>query len=130
MTKRYDEIQPIVLAKFFAVDDFRMIRQADLEFPGGLSEIPIKVDLKKAFAKQLDFDAPWDGEMYAFIKCKQELFKKTGYDNTVQITMSDWEENITIIFEDAQGNEKPVYSTSKEELRYLLENCRKPEAFV
>ncbi len=130
MKKRFDDVVEIKLSEIFAVNDFRLIREEHRNLLGGVSEIPISIDLKKDFAKSLDFEAPWDGELYGYIKCKKELFKKTGFDNTKKITIVDWDSHIIIIFEDEDGNEKPIYSVTKNELKYLLENCRKPEKLV
>lgn len=127
MTKRYEKIQKIELSKLFPVEDFRLVREEHRKIPGGISEIFIKVDLKKDFAKKLNFKAPWDGELYAFVKCKKELFKATGYDNTKKITITDWDDEFVIVFEDNKGHEEPIYSVEKNELKDLLENCRKPE---
>ncbi len=130
MAQRFEDVKKIDLAEIFQVKDFRLIREEHRKIKGGISEIPVKVDLKKEFAKSLNFKAPWDGEFYGFIKCKYDLFKKTGYDNTKRITIVDWDSHCVMIFEDDKGNEEPIYSASKDELKKLLENCRKPEKLI
>ncbi len=130
MTKRYEKIQAIELNKLFRVDNFRLIREEHRKVPGGISEIAIKVDLKKDFAKKLNFKTPWDGELYAFVNCKKVLFKTTGYDNTKKITISEWDEKFVVIFEDNNVHEEPIYSIDKVEFKHLLENCRKPDTLV
>ncbi|MFI3313202.1 MAG: hypothetical protein R3Y62_04880 [Eubacteriales bacterium] len=127
MKKRYEHIEPKRMEELFPKEYFRLIPEAYKKIPGGATEIPVKVDLKKSFAKTLNFSVPWDGELYGFVRYKAELFEKTGYDNTVAITISDWDNQFTLIFEDDKGNEKPVYSTSKEDIKTLLEGCIKPE---
>lgn len=126
MKKRYQDIAPKRLEELFPTEYFRLIPEIYKVIPGGVTEIPVKIDMKKLFAKNLNFPVPWDGELYGFVRYKDELFAKTGYDNTVHITISDWDNQFTLIFEDDQGNEKPVYSTSKEDIKTLLEGCTKP----
>lgn len=127
MKKHYDNIQNSDLLDLFPAEDFRLVREEHRKIPCGVSEIPVIIDMKKPFSKMLSFKTPWDCELYGFVKCKKELFEKTGYDNTVKITVSDWDKKFTLIFEDQDGHEEPVYSVEKTALKELLENCRKPE---
>lgn len=128
MKKRYDHITPKEISQLFPAEYLRLVPEIYKKIPGGVTEIPVIIDMKKAFAKSLNFLVPWDGELYGFVRYKAELFEKTGYSNTVKITMVDWENHFTLIFEDDQGNEKPVYSAEKSDIKALLEACRKPEA--
>ncbi|MFI3227596.1 MAG: hypothetical protein R3Y09_09320 [Clostridia bacterium] len=127
MTKRYDSVESVDMEKLFPSNYFRLINGVDRKMPKGYSEIPVKIYLKKNFVKDLSFKVPWDGELYGFVRNKVQLFEKTGYDNTVLITISDWEDKFTIIFEDAHGIEKPVYDVNYNEMKALLEECIKPE---
>lgn len=130
MSSRYVNIQKIELSKLFDVKDCRLIREEHRKIPGGISEIPIKFDIKKDFTSKLNFKIPWDGEVYAFVKGKKKLFGTTGYDNTRKITISDWDSHFVIIFEDDKGNEEPIYSAEKSDVKYLLENCRRPQTLI
>lgn len=127
MTKPYESVDSVQISKLFPFDYFRLINSVDRKMPKGYSEIPVKMYLKKKFIKNLDFKVPWDGELYGFIRNKAQLFEKTGYDNTVLITISDRDDKFSVIFEDANGIEKPVYTVSCDEIKSLLEECIKPE---
>ncbi|MFI3206290.1 MAG: hypothetical protein R3Y33_03490 [Clostridia bacterium] len=127
MKKHYDNIQNSDLLDLFPSKDFRLIKEEHKKIPGGISEIPVIIDLKKPFAKTLSFKTPWDYELYGFVKCKQTLFQKTGYNNTVKITISDWDDKFTVVFEDKDGTESPIYSMEKDYVKQILEECRKPE---
>ncbi len=130
MKKHYTDITPKQISDLFPAEYLRLVPEAYKKIPGGVTEIPVVIDLKKTFAKSLNFPVPWDGELYGFIRYKAELFDKTGYDNTVKITMVDWENQFTLIFEDDKGNEKPVYSTNKADMKVLLEACRRPPSLT
>ncbi len=127
MTKRYENVKSAELLDLMPVDDFRLVHEEQRKTVKGYSEIPVILDLKKAFAKTLNFKVPWDNELYGFLKCKKDLFAKTGYDNTAKITVSDWDDKIILIFEGTDGSEGPVYQIEKEYLKTLLDGCRKPE---
>ncbi len=127
MKNHYENIKNSNLLDLFPIEDFRLVREEHRKIPCGISEIPITIDMKRTFSKMLSFKLPWDCELHGFVKCKKKLFEKTGYDNTVKITISDWDEKFTIIFEDEKGHEEPVYSVEKAEMKTLLENCIKPE---
>ncbi|MFI3324597.1 MAG: hypothetical protein R3Y35_00305 [Clostridia bacterium] len=127
MKKHYDNILESELLDLFPSEHFRLVMTEDRKVPCGVSEIPVIIDMKKQFAKSLSFKTPWDCELFGFVKCKNTLFKKTGYANTVKITMSDWDDNFTLIFEDEDGNESPIYNMDKEYVKTLLEECIKPK---
>lgn len=126
MTKRYENIQSSMLLELIPITDFRLVHEEQRKTPKGCSEIPVILDLKKSFAKKLNFSIPWDNELYGFVKCKKCLFAKTGYNNTAKITVSDWGKKIILIFEGGDGSEGPIYEVEQEYLKELLEGCRKP----
>lgn len=127
MAKHYENIENSMLLELIPISDFRLIREEQRKIFHGYSEIPVTIDLKKTFADDLGFQVPWDNELYGFVKCKQKLFLKTGYDNTGKITISDWENKIILIFEGSDGTEGPIYAVEKTDLKELLEKCMKPK---
>lgn len=126
MTKRYSNILSSKLLELIPIMDFRLVHEEQKKSPKGCSEIPVIIDLKKSFTKTLSYPVPWDNELYGFMKCKKDLFAKTGYDNTAKITVSDWDNKIVLIFEGVDGSEGPIYEVEKENLKELLEGCRRP----
>ncbi len=127
MGNHYENIRNANGLDLFPAKDFRLIAEENRVVPGGNSEIPVIIDMKADFAKTLSFPTPWDHELYGFLKCKASLYGKTGYDNTVKITLSEWDDRFTAIFEDKKGKEEPIYSIEKSDVKELLENCRKPD---
>lgn len=123
----YNNIENADGMDLFPVEDFRLIPEEAREVPCGISEIPVKVDMHKKFAKSLSFKTSWDFELYGFVKCKKILFSKTGCDDTVSIHISDWDDKFIVIFENKDGDEKPVYSVKNDYVKNLLDKCIKPE---
>lgn len=127
MNNHYGDIRKASIFDLFSANDFRLVRAEDSNQSCGISEIYVKIYIKKPFAKNLSFSTQWDGELHGFVKCKYNLYEKTGFDNTVKITFSDWDNMFAVIFEDKEGNERPVYSVSHKDIEKLLEECIKPE---
>lgn len=130
MKTHYAEIKNSDMLDLFPAEDIRLIRDQHKHIPGGISEISIKIDMKKAFAKKLSFKTPWDNEIFGFVKCKNKLFGKTGTQETAQITITDCDDSFTVIFEDTKGNESPVFKMDSDYVKNMLEACRKPESLV
>ncbi len=126
MKKHYERIIDADLLDLLPVEDFRLIKEEHRKVSVGISEIPVAIDMKAAFAKHLAFKVPWDGELYGALKRKQKLFEKIGCDDVVRLTIIDWDERFTLVFENKQGEERPVYSVEKAYIKNLLEHCRKP----
>ncbi len=130
MKKRYDNITKVQLEFVLPSNYFRLVNAENRKQPHGISEIPVLIDLKKDFGRNLSFNIPWDGELYGFLRGKNKLFEKINNDMVAKATINNWDNGFVIIFESKNGTEGPVYSIEKSEVIKLLEECIKPESLL
>ncbi len=126
MNKHYNDIELSSLNQIFPNKYFRLISSDFKKISYGISEIPVSIDLKKGFSKELSFKIPWDGELYGFVRNKSEIFKNIDSDKAVKLTISNWDNKFILIFEDEKGNPDKVFSVSKADIVKMLEECMKP----
>ncbi len=124
---RYKNAKQEKLSTLFTSDLFRLIPSRLTHLNYGVSEIPVYINIKKEFSKTLSFKTPWDGDMYGYVRNKQNLFKLIGNDTLVKINISDWDDKFVVAFELKDGREDPVLYVSMAEIKDLLENCLRPK---
>ncbi len=130
MRKHYDNVAAGKLSELIPSNRFRLVDVLSRKQPHGISEIPVSIDLKKGFGKNLSFAIPWDGELYGFLRNKSLLFENIGADDIVRATINNWDDSFLLVFENKNGDEDPVYSVEKDEVIALLEECMKPQSLV
>ena len=127
MKKRYQSAVEATLTDIFPTEHFRLVPGIYKDVPSGYSELTVEVDVKKGVAQKLSFSTPWDGNLYGFVRSKEEIFATVKKDDIIKITLADWDETFVMIFEDANHHEEPVYLISTQEVIDLLEGCMKPK---
>lgn len=128
MANPYKDAPAVRLSEYIPAKLFRTILPEQRHTPCGISELPVEIQLKKAFAKTLSFKVPWDGLMYGFVRGKKDIFAKLGDFAARHVSIQDWDDRFLLLFEGAdKGSEKPFF-VSPADVKELLENClRVPE---
>ncbi len=119
MANPYKNAPSAKLADFIPADKFWTILSQQRHIEGGVSEIPVEIHTKKPFADTLSFNIEWDGIVYGFVRGRNE------------ITVSDWDDKFQLLFEGEKETDEMPFFVTGEEVRELLENCRRvPEQNV
>ncbi len=129
MRKHYDEVKACKLSDIFKISHFRLVNYEEKDIPHGISELVVVLDLKKDFGKKLSYKIPWDGQLFGFVRSKNEVYQNIEAQGATKLTISDWDDKCMIIFEDKNGKEGPVFSVDKEDIVDLLEKCRRPNKY-
>lgn len=126
MANPYKNAESIVLSDFIPAEYFRTISPEHRKLGGGISEIPVEVQMKEAFAKTLSFPVPWDCIVYGFVRSKRNIIEKLGgFEKLSRIHIVDWDDRFLVMFEgEKETDEKPFFVTP-DEVRYMLENGRR-----
>ena len=59
--KHYENMRDASLYEYITPDIVRTISKEQRDIPGGVTEIPLEIQLKKKSMKKLSFNVPWDG---------------------------------------------------------------------
>jgi hypothetical protein len=115
-----------VLSDYIPAEKFRTILPEYRRMEGGYSEIPVEIHMKPPFAKTLSFKVGWDEIVYGFVRDKKSILAKLGGMSEVKlITISDWDDCFMMIFEGSEDKDEKRLSVTPDEVRELLENCRR-----
>ena len=127
--KHYENMKDVSLFAYVTPDIVRTIPESQRDIPGGLTETPLEIHLKKKSAKRLSFHVPWDGILYGFIRGKDRFRAKAGLILPIKsATISDWDRQFVLILETEDANQTAAFSVKTDDVIYLLENClRAPE---
>ena len=105
---------------------FRTTLSEYRHYPPGVSEIFVEIQLKEPFAKSLSFDVPWDGLMYGYVRGKKEIVEKLGDFSVIKlISLQDWDDRFLLLFENEDKSKEKPFFVSQDDVRELLENCRR-----
>lgn len=97
------------------------------------AETKVEIELKDNFKKELKFNVPWDGKLYAYYLSTQaflEFCRKEGVDakDITTIYIEDWDKNFSVILETLDTKRELSFYAARQDMKYLLENCcRIPE---
>ncbi|MBR5090476.1 MAG: hypothetical protein IK093_13690 [Ruminiclostridium sp.] len=119
--EHYRDAAPCKLSEFVTPDRFRTVLYEQLHLPGGLTEIPVEIMLKKDTAKKLSFKVPRDGMLYGFARIRPTVKEKFGVENA-KLFINDWDDKFVMVFELDDKTEKAFVITA-DEVVDLLENC-------
>ncbi len=129
--KRYENAVRIKLRDFIPADHFRLISFYQRKVPKGISEIPVNIEVSKAFAQKLPFKISGSGRLYGYVRPSgllSELNRFGGKKNAIgMISLSDWENEFLMIAECADEPTEFAYTVDPDELLELLDNCLKPD---
>ena len=71
-TEKVNDLEIVPLLSYFDPKKFRLIPADAQMFPGGISEVPVHINLHADFGKQLDFDTRNLQKLYGFgTECSQ-----------------------------------------------------------
>lgn len=131
MANSYKNAPSAKLADFIPAEKFRTILAKHRHMEGGVSEIPVEIHMKKLFADTLSFYVGWDGIVYGFVRGRNVISEKLSGFDVRKITISDWDDKFQLLFEGEEATDEIPFFVTGEEVRELLENCRRvPEQNV
>lgn len=131
MANSYKNAESVKLADYIRADKFRTIPAECRHSGGGFSEIPMEIHMKKPFADTLSFNVEWDGIVYGYVRGKVEISEKLAGLNIKQITLTDWDDRFQLLFEGEKETDERPFFVSCEDVRLLLESCRRyPEQIL
>lgn len=132
-TEKVSDLDLIKLADYFDPKCFRLVPADAASVPGGISEVPVHINIHPEFEKYLKFDTKHLQQFFAFAIMGEELKKinKSDFYSPVRggtlklIELNDCGELWIIKFEYFDDTQK-LYAVKKEEIPPVLNNCRKP----
>lgn len=131
MADSYKNAKSVKLADYIPADKFRTILSKQRHMEGGVSEIPVEIHMKRLFADTLSFYVEWDGIVYGFVRGKKDILEKLSGFDVKRIIISDWDDKFQLLFEGEKATDEIPFFVTGEEVRELLENCRRvPEQNV
>lgn len=126
MPDLYKNAEMVTLSDYIPADKFRTILSEYRHMEGGITEIPVEIHMKPPFAKTLSFDVGWDGIVYGYVRGKKELKEQLGEFSSLKlITLTDWDDRFMLLFEGIEENDEKPFFVTTDEVRALLENCRR-----
>lgn len=129
MTEKYENAVNISIGDLIPIENFRTIDRKSRDIPGGISEIPVTININKEFANKLSFKTATSGKIYGFTRMNEKLRSLDGLPQNKargklikDIIINDWDKIFILIFEMASGDEIAYY-IGTDEIQNLLENC-------
>ena len=132
MADSYKNAQSVSLCDYIPADRFRTILPEHRHMGGGISEIPVEINMKRSFADTLSFYVEWDGIVYGYVRGRKLIDEKLeGFPPVRRITLTDWDDKFQLLFEGEGETDELPYFVTYDEVRQLLENCRRvPEQMI
>lgn len=118
----YSDALACELSDFITPDKFRTVLYEQSSLPGGISEVPVEINLKKATAKKLSFDVPSDGVLYGFARIRPLVKERFGA-KTAKVFINDWEVKFLLVFELFDTDQEKAFYVTEDEVLDLLEKC-------
>lgn len=133
-TEKVNDLEVVSLREYFKVNKFRLIAADVAHIKGGISEVPVEINLHADFSKRLSFDTRNLQKFYGFAIMESKLKEINGSDyySTVRggklkvVELNDCGELWIMKFEMFDGSKK-LYAIKSEDVPPLLDGCRKPE---
>lgn len=132
-TEKVNDLEIVSLKDYFDAKKFRIVPAEATHFPGGISEVPVTINIHPEFTKLLSFDTNNLQHFFAFaimIKKTKEINGSDYYSpsrkgNLKSIELNDCGE-LWIMKQEFFDETKKLYAVKKEEVPPLMNNCRKP----
>lgn len=125
-SKRYENAPLVTLSDYMPADRFRTVPAELRDVPGGVTEIPVEIDLGKATAKRLRFAVPWDGCLYGFLRGREGLREQLGLTaRPTRVAVSDWETCCLLVVETDDPGTETALRVETDEVVQMLERCRR-----
>ena len=132
-TEKVNDLEIVPLLSFFDPKKFRLIPADAHLFSGGISEIPVHINLHLGFAKQLDFDTRNLQKLYGFgIICREMILVNQGEYYSQErggkirlVELNDCGELWIMKFDFFDASSK-LYAVERNMVKNLLNQARKP----
>ena len=132
-TEKVSDLQVVSLISYFDETKFRLIPADVVHFSGGISEVPVTINLHADFAKELDFDTRNLQTLYGFGRIEKGLIEvnKGPYysperkGELKEVELNDCGALWIMKFEFFDASIK-LYAVHSQEVKELLNKCRKP----
>lgn len=132
-TEKVNDLEIVSLLSFFDPKKFRLIPADAHLFSGGISEIPVHINLHSGFAKQLDFDTRNLQKLYGFgIICREMILVNQGEYYSPErggkirlVELNDCGELWIMKFDFFDASSK-LYAVERNVVKNLLNQARKP----
>ena len=132
-TEKVSDLEIVSLGLFFNIEKCRLIPADVVHFSGGISEVPVSINLHPEFSKRLKFDTRNLQTLYGFARIDKELIavnhgdyyspERNGF--LMSIELNDCGELWIMKFEFFDLTVK-LYAVKAAEVEELLNKCRKP----
>ena len=132
-TEKVSDLELIKLSDYFEPSKFRLIPADATEFPGGITEVPVSINLHPNFLKNLNFDTRNLQKFYGFAILTGKTVELNGSSyfspkrggKLATVELNDcgdlWIVKFTFFDETSK-----LYSVKCEDLIPLLNECTKP----
>lgn len=133
-TEKVNDLEVISLKDYFKINTFRLIPADIAHISGGISEVPVEINIHADFAKKLSFDTRNLQKFYGFSIMGPKLKELNGADyyspkrggNLKLVELNDCGELWIIKFEMFDETKK-LYAIKSDDVPEILNYCRKPE---
>lgn len=134
-TEKVNDLTLVELKDYFSAKTFRLV-PADVSTFGGITEVPVVINVHLEFSKKLNFNRSSLQTLFAFSQLSEKLielnenrYTRKGTRHLKSISLNDCGELFTMVI-DFLDKKSLLYSVKSEEVLDLLNNCRKPELLV
>ena len=132
-TEKVNDLEIVPLLSYFDPKKFRLIPADAQMFSGGISEVPVHINLHADFGKQLDFDTRNLQKLYGFgIICKEMIVVNQGVYYSQKrggklrlVELNDCGQLWIIKFDFFDATSK-LYAVKPNVVKELLNEARKP----
>ena len=132
-TEKVNDLEIVPLLSCFDPKKFSLIPADAHLFSGGISEIPVHINLHSGFAKQLDFDTRNLQKLYGFgIICREMILVNQGEYYSQErggklrlVELNDCGELWIMKFDFFDASSK-LYAVERNMVKNLLNQARKP----
>lgn len=132
-TEKVNDLEIVSLADYFSQKKFRLVPAEVSHFPGGISEVPVLINIHPEFSKKLNFSTNNLQHFSAFAIMENKLREANQADfyspsrggKLKLVELNDCGDLWIMKFEFFDDTKK-LYSIKMNEMPDLLNTCRKP----
>lgn len=132
-TEKVNDLEIVSLKDYFKVNTFRLIPADIAHIKGGISEVPVEINIHADFAKRLTFDTRNLQKLYGFSIMGKKLQEINGGEyysperkgQLKTVELNDCGELWIMKFEMFDGSKK-LYAIKSDDVPPILNYCRKP----